>query len=175
MPDDDMQPPAYGDQRYVLTLPDASVAVLDRMTQRDAGLLGAAFASMEPWSGYRISAEVLASFLGKVEQGGMRFAIRLDGALVGAVVIREPWLLGPYLQFLGLLSGRQGMGLGKVVLDWMATAAPAGTRNLWLCVTASNVRARAFYEREGFVHAARLSDLVADGTDELLMRRRLHS
>lgn len=167
--------PAYGGERYELTLAGAAIATLDKITPRDAELLGAAFASMEPWSGYGLSAEGLAAFLGRSEPGCVRFAIRHGGEIAGAIIVREPWLLGPYLQFLALLPGQQGKGLGKAALDWMASRAPRGTRNLWLCVTASNTLARAFYERHGFEHAAVLSDLVADGTDELLMRRRMLS
>ena len=175
MANEEPPPLVRGGQRRKLTVAGASAATLHEITRRDAERLGAAFAAMEPWLGYGMSAEVLASFLGKSEPGYARFAIYLDDALAGAIVVRETWLLGPYLQFLGLLPGQQGRGLGKAALDWMASQAPKGTRNLWLCVTASNTRARAFYERHGFEHAALLSDLVADGKDELLMRRRLRS
>ncbi|MGE0768838.1 MAG: GNAT family N-acetyltransferase [Hyphomicrobiaceae bacterium] len=173
MPVDPM--PAYGGNRYEIALPGTAPATLERVTPRDAMQLGAAFADMEPWLGYRVSAEALASFFGGSEPGGARFAIRFDGGLAGAVVVREPWLLGPYLQFLGLLPAYQGRGLGQAILGWMASEAPPAARQLWLCVTAGNTRACAFYERQGFEHAARLADLVADGTDELLMRRRLRS
>ena len=45
--------------------------------------------------------------------------------------------------------------------------------NLWLTVSEFNERARAFYVRHGFEETARLSGLVADGTAELLLRKRL--
>jgi len=167
---------AYRAERYHLTLiGHASGASLEPMSEGAATTLGASFAAMEPWLGYGVSPHGLAAFLGGAEPGCAKFAIEMDGKLAGAVVVREPWLLGPYLQFLGLLPGWQGRGLGKALLDWMAAEAPPNARHLWLCVTGSNARARAFYEREGFEHAARLADLVADGTDELLMRRRLRS
>ena len=55
----------------------------------------------------------------------------------------------------------------------MADEAPSGTRNLWLCVSAMNTRARTFYERHGFSLAEELPALAADHMDELLLRRRL--
>jgi len=113
----------------------------------------------------------LAAYFAASEANVARFVVRHDGALAGAVIVREPWLLGPYLQFLGLLPGWQGQGLGRAILDWMDREAPAGARNLWLCVTASNDKARGFYEKLGFTQAAALPDLVADGKDEILMRR----
>jgi ribosomal protein S18 acetylase RimI-like enzyme len=45
--------------------------------------------------------------------------------------------------------------------------------NLWLCVSAFNSRAIAFYERQGFQPVADLPDLVTPGFAELLMRKRL--
>lgn len=175
MPGDASGRTSYGAQPFRLECADGSVATLSPMAGDDAEVLGAAFAGMEPWLGYRVPPGRLAVFLGSSEPGCVRFAIRHEGALAGAIVIRDPWLLGPYLQFLGLLPGQQGRGLGRAVLAWMEREAPREARNLWLCVTASNVRARAFYERAGFELVSTLPDLVADGTDELLMRRRLRS
>jgi ribosomal protein S18 acetylase RimI-like enzyme len=141
----------------------------------EADLLGAAFAAMDPWAAYGIPAARLAAFFAAEEEACSRRAIRLDGALAGAVVVRCPWLHGPYLQFLGLLPGRQQHGVGAAVLAWIADEAPAGARNLWLCVSAINTRARAFYERHGYELAAELPALAADHMDELLLRRRLKS
>ena len=127
---------------------------------------------MDPWAAYRMQPVQLATFFAAVETEAPRWAIRCDGRLAGAVVVRFPWLHGPYLQFLGLLPHAQGQGLGRVVLDWMEREASPRSRNLWLCVSAINVRAKAFYERQGFVHAATLDALVAEDMDEILMRKR---
>ncbi len=146
---------------------------LTRLDPGEPERLGAAFAAMNPWAAYRLPAESLARFMAAEEHDCVRLAIRLDGQICGAVVVRFPWLHGPYLQFLGLLECRQGLGLGKAVLEWMAAEAPAGTRNLWLCVSAMNERARAFYQRNGYEVVATIPELAADDIDEILMRRRL--
>ncbi len=146
---------------------------LASIANREADQLGQAFAAMDPWAAYGTSPQRLTAFFAAEEVDCSRRAIRLDGALAGAVVIRSPWLHGPYLQFLGLLPGRQGHGVGAAVLNWMANEVPPGTRNLWLCVSAINTRARAFYEHHGFSLAADLPALAADHMDELLLRRRL--
>jgi ribosomal protein S18 acetylase RimI-like enzyme len=139
----------------------------------EADVLGQAFAAVDPWAAYGIPPGRLAAFFATEEQGCVRRAIRLDGELAGAVVVRFPWLHGPYLQFLGLLTGFQRQGMGAAVLAWIAREAPPGTRNLWLCVSAVNTRARAFYERHGYELAAELPALAADHMAELLLRRRL--
>jgi hypothetical protein len=52
-----------------------------------------------------------------------------------------------------------------------ATAVAREARNLWVCASAFNLRGLAFYARHGFVAAAVVPGLVADGFDEILMRK----
>jgi ribosomal protein S18 acetylase RimI-like enzyme len=103
-----------------------------------------------------------------------RFEAVAKGKLAGIVTIQEPWLHGPYLQLLGFLPEYQGRGFGLRALEWMeAEARRAEMRQLWLCVSAFNTRAKAFYERFGFVAQAVVEKLASDASDEILMRKRL--
>lgn len=164
----------YHALRYEIgAAPGGGRVTLVSMAPGEADRLGAAFAAIDPWAAYAIPPARLAAFFTSSEEGCSRRAIRIDGRLAGAVVVRAPWLHGPYLQFLGLLPGEEGAGVGRLVLDWMQAEAPPGTRNLWLCVSAINRRALAFYERHGFRQVAALEALAADHMDELLMRKRL--
>ncbi|MDX2157652.1 MAG: GNAT family N-acetyltransferase [Hyphomicrobiaceae bacterium] len=155
------------------TVADGDRVTLTALAAGDADVLGRAFAAMNPWLAYRTPPDRLAAFLAGEEHDCSRRAIRVAGELAGAIVVRSPWLHGPYLQFLGLLPGRQAAGVGSAALAWMEREAPAGTRNLWLCVSAINTRARAFYERRGFVATATMDGLAADHMAEILMRKRL--
>lgn len=146
---------------------------LERLRPGEADALGTAFAAIDPWAAYRIAPSGLAAFFSAEEHDCSRRAIRVGGELAGIVVVRSPWLHGPYLQFLGLVPGRSGHGTGAAVLDWLAAEAPNGVRNLWLCVSAINTRARAFYARHGYELVAEIDALAADHMDEILMRRRL--
>ena len=139
----------------------------------EADVLGRAFAAIDPWAAYGRTPSQLAAFFAAEEEACSRRAIRQDGSLAGFVAVRSPWLLGPYLHFLGLMPGFEGHGTGAAVLAWMAREAPAGARNLWLCVSAINTRACAFYLRHGYEVAAELPALAADHMDELLLRRRM--
>ncbi len=140
----------------------------------EAAALGAAFAAIDPWAAYKSTPARLAAFFAATEVDAPRWSIRNgDDELIGAVVIRAPWLHGPYLQFLGLLPGHQGSGAGAAVLGWMEREARPVSRNLWLCVSGINTRAQAFYARHGFERAGTLDALAADGMDEILMRKRL--
>lgn len=139
-----------------------------------AAALGRELAAIPPWSTMTYPASGLTAFLTRRDDASRRFVIVSGGAVAGVLAIRWPWLMGPYLELLGLTPPFQGRGLGAAALDWMeGEAARAGARWLWLLASSFNARAIAFYERRGFARVAPLDDLVADGFTELLMRKRL--
>jgi diamine N-acetyltransferase len=136
--------------------------------------LGRHCALMDPWQSYGISAARLASSFAAQGDGGFRYEIAVADATAGVLVVLQPWLLGPYIQFIAVLPDFQRRGIGQVVLDWVEARARTGQqRNVWLCVTAFNAEARALYVARGWEQAAILPDLVTDQVDELLMRKRL--
>ncbi len=66
-----------------------------------------------------------------------------DGEIVGVAALHDGWLEQLYM-----LPGYQGMGIGSALLAEVMAASPEGL-NLW--AFQRNERARAFYERRGFV------------------------
>lgn len=147
---------------------------VEPLTAAEAAPLAEIFAAMEPWSRYPIAATALAAYLGSQEPGAPRFAIKAGDQTVGVAGLRLEWLRGPYLQFLGLVPQAQGFGMGGLVMAWLEREARAGgARNLWVCASAFNDGALAYYEARGFTRATQLPDLVADGIDEVLLRKRL--
>jgi diamine N-acetyltransferase len=136
------------------------------------GPLANAIAAMPPWSVMRYSADALARFLAAPDGGVARFLVAVDGEYAGAVSVRFPWLKGPYLELLALLPSFQGRGIGSALLVWFEMEGlRQGARNLWVCASSFNTQAIRFYERHGFRPAATLSGLVADGYDEILLRK----
>ncbi|MGE5548850.1 MAG: N-acetyltransferase family protein [Solirubrobacterales bacterium] len=130
--------------------------------------IATALAGMEPWRTLGFGAGGLAAYLGRAD-GGLR--VVLDrGGVAGVMVLRQPWLRGPSIELLAVLPAAQGGGVGRALVDW---AAGQGGANLWACVSSFNASARAFYARLGFVEVAPLPDLVANGFDEILLRKRL--
>src|SRR5262245_49720959 len=88
------------------------------------------------------------------------------------VSVRHPWLKGPYLELLALLPQAQAQGIGSSIMTWFESAAlQHGARNLWVCASSFNTRGMRFYERHGFTRATTLPGLVADGYDEILLRK----
>lgn len=165
--------PPFRADRYALGVAEAALVRLD--AARAAGL-ARALAAIDPWRTYGTAPASLAALLHTPGGDGQGFAIQLPNETdpAGAVVVRFPWLAGPYLNLIAVLPGHQGQGLGGAVLAWMETEARrAGQRNLFLCVSDFNEGAQRRYARAGFEQIACLEDLVRDGVGEVLMRKRL--
>ena len=127
---------------------------------------------MEPWSVMNYPAETLAAFLASPDRDVSRYWVSLGGSEAGVVSVRYPWLKGPYLELLALLPQAQGQGVGSSILAWLEREALRHqARNLWVCASSFNTRALRFYERHGFRPAATLPGLVADGYNEILLRK----
>lgn len=150
-------------------LGDARLAPLPR----DAcARLAAAIVAIPPWSVMAYPAERLAAFLAAPDGGARRYRIEVEGQEAGVVSVRDPWLKGPYLELLAVLPPFQNQGLGGSILAWLEGEAIAqSARNLWVCASSFNSRALRFYERNGFARAVVLPGLLAEGYDEILLRK----
>ncbi len=152
---------------------DGAGLTLVPMTADVAAILGPALAAIDPWARFGILPERMQSFLAGIETAAPRFQIVCDGVVAGCIVVRHPWLHGPYLNLLGLLPPFQSRGIGERVLAWFEAEARGHFRNVWLCVSDFNEGAQRFYAAHGYTVAATLDALEKDGFDEFLMRKRL--
>jgi diamine N-acetyltransferase len=134
--------------------------------------LAAGIAAIEPWSVMDYPAETLAAFLLTPDGGASRYVLSVNDEEAGVVSVRHPWLKGPYLELLALLPQAQDQGIGSRIMAWFESAAlQHRARNLWVCASSFNARGLRFYERHGFIRAATLPSLVAEGYDEILLRK----
>lgn len=160
-------------ERYELALRGGGLATLQPIEMAAVVSLAAAIAAIDPWSRLGISAAQLSAGLAAEDPHLCRRVITVGGASAGVVVVRHPWLFGPYLNLLAVLPTYQRHGIGAAVLGWMEQEVRGQARNLWLCASAFNSGALAFYERHGFSRVGDLPDLIAPGLSEVLMRKRL--
>lgn len=170
--------PAFRADSYQLPVLNAGqpAAELSPVQPDEAAGLAARMCAIPPWSTYQVNPAHLESLFRVSAGGAMALAVRLADAPdpVGVAVIRSPWLIGPYMQFLGLDTSVHGQGLGTRILSWMeAEAKLANARNLWICAAGFNEGAQRLYQRFGFERVAALDDLIKDGVPEILMRKRL--
>lgn len=162
-----------GSTPYEATSYDLGDVQLTPITADDANVLGAGLAAIDPWRRMGYAAGTLSGYLVRPDPAAHRFAIRADGVLAGAVSVRDPWLRGPYLELLGLLSHAQRRGVGQAAMDWFEAEAPRGAASLWVICSEFNSGALAFYKRHGFVEETTLEDLVFPNFAEILLRKRL--
>jgi ribosomal protein S18 acetylase RimI-like enzyme len=140
----------------------------------EADLLADRIAAIDPWHRLGYTPGNLRPYFARREAGARRLIFLEGDQIVGAAVIRYPWLHGPYIELLALFPEAQGRGHGGTIIEWLATRAATEAANLWVATSEVNDRALAFYWRHGFEPIGRLEDLVRDGDCELLLRKRLN-
>lgn len=148
-------------------------AALRPIAPGDVEELATAVAGMPPWVTIGYPKAAVVNGLTRPDPSATRLAVTSAGSVAGLIILREPWLLGPYVQTLALLPLAQGRGIGGALLAWAEREASPRARWMWLCVSDHNPRARAFYERAGYAAVGALPGLIVDGMDETLMRKRL--
>jgi diamine N-acetyltransferase len=151
----------------------AGFVVLDTVAEDDAGTISSALTSMEPWRTLGYSRGTVQTYILRDDPALHRYLMRIDGAVAGAVFLRYPWLVGPYIELFAIFPAYQRRGAGRAILEWIEDESRGISRNLWALVSSFNTEARLFYRRMGFSEAAALTDLVKAGCDEILIRKPL--
>jgi ribosomal protein S18 acetylase RimI-like enzyme len=150
----------------------------------DAALLADSFArSFVETFGHLYARQDLASFLGGVTaeayakelaDSGFRMRIAFEGEeAIGFAKLGQPSLPVETppdtleLWQIYVLSPWQGIGVGPALYEWAETQArELGAEHLQLTVYIDNHRARAFYERRGFVEVGRYAFMVGNHADD---------
>ncbi len=128
-------------------------------------------ASSEPWTtlGRTLAScqKVVESDRGTVLVAAVA-ATRLGFAIVDPVGLAG----GAYLKIIAVDALARSGGVGSALLDHVEErfGRPAG--NLFLCVSSFNERAKALYERRGFVEIGVIEDYLVNGASERIMRKR---
>ncbi len=160
----------YKAERYVV-----SPLRLQRLAPAAVASIAEQLAKMDPWKRLGYGTPALSRYLAGADPGLNRFLVRQEDETVGVVCIRFPWLRGPYLELLAVFPAAQGEGLGRRLLRWMEEEALPHANSLWTVTSEFNSGARRFYQSAGFIEVASLTDLVSNGSNELLLRKPLLS
>ena len=95
-------------------------------------------------------------------------------ARVGFVILQRRGVAGsPYLATIAVEETARGRGIGSALLCFTEDYFRSEARHLFLCVSSFNRRARALYERHGYVQVGELPDYFIPGSSEILMLKRL--
>jgi ribosomal protein S18 acetylase RimI-like enzyme len=145
------------------------------LTVADATNLSDALASMSPWKELGMEAVTLNAYLLKEDASLLKLSIRVSDCLAGVLMLRIPWLRGPYLELFCVLPKYQGSGIGRSALKHIMNRASKKYPNIWVCASEFNDSALRFYEHQGFTRICVIDELVTPNHNEILLRRRLTS
>jgi len=128
-------------------------------------------ASSEPWITLRRDEAACAAAL---RRPGSELLIARHGAdPLGFILLAPAGVAGsPYVACIAVAPEARGHGVGALMLRVAEERVP-GARNIFLCVSDFNTRARQLYERLGYRLVGVLEDYIVEGHAELLMRKRL--
>ena len=130
-----------------------------------------AMASTEPW--ITLGRDGAACEAALRRPGSELFIARRGNERLGFILLTANGLAGsPYVAAIAVDQGTRGHGVGTQLLAFAERRYPEA-RNIFLCVSDFNPRARMLYERRGYEPAGVLEDYVVEGHAELLMRKRL--
>lgn len=100
-----------------------------------------------------------------------RYVALLDGALAGFLVLNMHGAFVGYLQTICIDEARRGRGLGTRLIRFAEQRIFRDSPNVFLCVSSFNPDARRLYERLGYGTIGTLTNYIAAGSDEILMRK----
>lgn len=139
--------------------------------KRDLNTVICLLGDSEPWKTLGYSQQDWLRIFDPLAAGREGFVIEVDGTVVGIALLRPKFLLGDYLELLAIAPTAQGKGLGTALLRHVEAMVFERVKNLFVCVSDFNHRARAFYERQGYQAIGPIPDLLVPGHAEILMRK----
>jgi ribosomal protein S18 acetylase RimI-like enzyme len=98
--------------------------------------------------------------------------IYVDDQLRGFIILNMKGPFVGYIQTICVAPDARSSGLGSQLIAFAEERIFREHRNVFLCVSSFNTRARALYERLGYVKVGEIPDFLIDGASELLLRKR---
>jgi [ribosomal protein S18]-alanine N-acetyltransferase len=128
-------------------------------------------ADADPWKTLGYDDKDWSRIFCPIPQGRQTFVAEADGKVTGIAIVREKFLLGDYLELLGVAGWARHQGTGKQLLAQVETVVFARTKNLFACVSDFNTSARDFYRKHGFQEIGPMPNFLIPGSAEILLRK----
>lgn len=141
------------------------------MKPEDREAVIALLVDSEPWKQLGYSKDDWNRIFCPTPQGRESFVIELDGPVAGIAIVRQKFLVGDYLELLGMARWARGKGLGRQLLAHVESLVFARTKNLFACVSDFNKEAREFYRKQGYQEIGPMPDFLIPGSAEMLLRK----
>jgi ribosomal protein S18 acetylase RimI-like enzyme len=141
------------------------------MTPDDRDAVVHLLGESDPWKTLGYTTEDWNRIFCPVPQGRDSYVIECDGRVAGVAIVKQKFLLGDYLELLGVASSARGKGLGRRLLGHIEHLVFARTKNLFACVSDFNQPARAFYCKQGYQEIGPMPNFLIPGSAEILLRK----
>jgi ribosomal protein S18 acetylase RimI-like enzyme len=141
------------------------------MTEEDRAAVIELLEDSDPWKRLGYRAKDWDNYFTPLPQGRDSYVVDQNGRVAGIAVLRQKFLLGDYLELLGVADWARGQGLGGRLLIHVEAAVFIRTKNLFACVSDFNDQARLFYKKQGYQEIGPMPNLLIPGSAEILLRK----
>ncbi len=141
------------------------------MTAEDRAAVVELLADSDPWKRLGYHEKDWDSYFTPLPQGRDSYVVDQNGKVAGIAVLRQKFLLGDYLELLGVADWAKGQGLGKRLLTHVELAVFARAKNIFACVSDFNDQARLFYKKQGYQEIGPMPNFLIPGSAEILLRK----
>ena len=125
----------------------------------------------DPWKTLGYNQDDWGRIFCPIPQGRESFVGEIEGRIAAIAIVRPKFLLGDYLELLGVAAWARGKGMGRRLLAHVEALVFTRTRNLFACVSDFNQDARAFYKKQGYQEIGPMPNFLIPGTAEILLRK----
>ena len=125
----------------------------------------------DPWKKLGYSKDDWNRIFCPTPQGRDCYVALLDGQVAGVAIVKQKFLLGDYLELLGVAGWARQRGIGGQLLRHIEELVFDRTKNLFACVSDFNTSARIFYKKHGYQEIGPMPNFLIPGSAEILLRK----
>lgn len=128
-------------------------------------------ADSDPWKTLGYDHRDWSRIFCPIPQGRESFVALAGDRIAGIAIVRQKFLLGDYLELLGVAGWARHRGTGRQLLAHVEALVFARTKNLFACVSDFNTGARDFYRKQGYREIGPMPNFLVPGSAEILLRK----
>jgi len=128
-------------------------------------------AESDPWKTLGYDQKDWSRIFSPLPQERESFVAEAGGRVAGIAIVRQKFLLGDYLELLGVAEWARHQGTGRQLLAHIESLVFRRTKNLFACVSDFNTGARDFYRKQGYQEIGPMPNFLIPGSAEILLRK----
>jgi ribosomal-protein-alanine N-acetyltransferase len=146
-------------------------SIVRLMTAEDRSEVIELLAFSDPWKRLGYQANDWNSYFAPLPEGRDSYVVEQSRRVAGIAVVRRKFLLGDYVELLGVADWARGKGLGGLLLAHVEASVFSRAKNLFACVSDFNDQARHFYRKQGYLEIGPIPNFLIPGSAEILLRK----